>query len=289
MNRILKNGAKLVFAFALILALGMGTENAQGATTYAVNAITETGALTITAGGALGIVTGTNAINIGADAAAKTITIGNATGATAVAVNSGTGDITLTTADDLVINGVAASDYTIGAATTTGTITIGGTAQTGAIAIGDTAASIVSEISIGGGNGVKTAINIGDGTGANGINIGGAASTVTVNGAFVASEEVIFSGIETIAAGGTTTALDLTESLHSIDADAGGDIFTLADGTIGQVMTIAMLSATGVATITPANLAGGTSVTLNAAGETVILQFVDTEWYIMGGNAYTVI
>lgn len=96
-------------------------------------------------------------------------------------------------------------------------------------------------------------------------------------------------GIQTIAAGGTTTAADLTKSLISVDADAGGDIVTLADGTIGQIITFAMASATGVLTLTPANLAGGTSVTMNAAGETVILQFVDTQWYIMGGNAYTVV
>jgi hypothetical protein len=100
---------------------------------------------------------------------------------------------------------------------------------------------------------------------------------------------VIFSGIETIAAAGGSAALSLTKSLHSVDADAGGDIFTLANGTIGQVMTIAMKSSTGTATITPTNLAGGASVTFNAAGDTVILQFVDTEWYILGGNSYTVV
>lgn len=114
-------------------------------------------------------------------------------------------------------------------------------------------------------------------------------SAFDLNGELNASAAVIFSGIETIAAGGTTTAADLTKSLISVDADAGGDIVTLADGTIGQIITFACLSATGVLTLTPANLSGGTSVTMNAAGETVKLQFVDTEWYIMGGNAYTVI
>lgn len=116
-----------------------------------------------------------------------------------------------------------------------------------------------------------------------------AETTLAVTGQSDLKAAVLFSGIETIAGGGTTTALSLTKSLHSIDADAGGDIFTLADGTIGQLMTITCLSATGVATITPANLNGGTSVTMNAAGESVILQFVDTNWYILGGNAYTVI
>lgn len=109
------------------------------------------------------------------------------------------------------------------------------------------------------------------------------AGNATVGGKF------ILSGTETIAAGGTSTALSLTKSVHYIDADAGGDIFTLADGVAGQVMAILLTSSTGVATITPTNLAGGTSVTLNADGEAVLLMFQDTEWFILGGNGYTII
>ena len=116
-----------------------------------------------------------------------------------------------------------------------------------------------------------------------------AGDLVLSGGNINASNKIIFSGIETIAGGGTTTALDLAKTLHNIDADAGGDIFTLADGTIGQIMFISCVSATGVCTVTPGNLSGGTSVTLNAAGDCVILMFVDTQWYIMGGNGYSVI
>lgn len=106
----------------------------------------------------------------------------------------------------------------------------------------------------------------------------------------IIDKALAFSGLETLAAGNTTTALSLEEVRHSIDADAGGDIFTLADGSLdGQIMIITMLSATGIATVTPANLAGGTSVTMNAAGESVVLQFTGGTWYIIGGNAYTVI
>jgi len=112
---------------------------------------------------------------------------------------------------------------------------------------------------------------------------------VTSGGNLNISNKIIFSGIETIAGGGGTTAADLAKTLHSVDADAGGDIITLADGTIGQIMYFACPSGTGVVTITPANLAGGTSVTLNAEGDTVVLMFVDTQWYIMGGNGYSVI
>ena len=41
--------------------------------------------------------------------------------------------------------------------------------------------------------------------------------------------KIIHTSTETIAAGGTSTALDLTKYHHDIDADAGGDTFTLAD------------------------------------------------------------
>jgi hypothetical protein len=100
--------------------------------------------------------------------------------------------------------------------------------------------------------------------------------------------KVIFAGTETIAAAGTSTALDLAKTVHYVDADAGGDTFTLADGVEGQIMTIAMASSTGVATITPTNLRGGTSVTFNAAGDSVVLQFIAAEWNILGGNSYGV-
>lgn len=103
------------------------------------------------------------------------------------------------------------------------------------------------------------------------------------------SAELIASATETIAAGGTSTALDLTKVWHHLDADAGGDTFTVADGTTGQIIICTMESATGTATITPANLAGGTSVTFNAAGDSVILGFIDAQWYILGGNSYAVV
>lgn len=113
------------------------------------------------------------------------------------------------------------------------------------------------------------------------LNNGSSNATVT-NG-------ISFSGIETIAGGGTSTALDLTQAIASIDADAGGDIFTLAAGSEGQVIKVAMLSATGIATVTPVSLTGGTSVTMNAAGETVEFTYINSTWYVTGGNAYTVI
>ena len=54
----------------------------------------------------------------------------------------------ITGSGNVAINGVAASNYTIGASTTTGTITIGGTAQTGVINIGNV--STAPAINLGG-------------------------------------------------------------------------------------------------------------------------------------------
>lgn len=124
-----------------------------------------------------------------------------------------------------------------------------------------------------------------DETGLVDIKVGG----LNITGQLDAKEAVIFSGTETIAAGGGTTALDLAKSGHLIDADAGGDIFTLADGVDGQIKDIGCLSATGLCTITPNSLAGGVSITLNTAGGSVSLRFMTSSWYIMGGNTFTVI
>lgn len=103
----------------------------------------------------------------------------------------------------------------------------------------------------------------------------------------IGGPKLITAATETIAAGGTTTALSLSKTVHYIDADAGGDAFTLAAGTTGQIMTILMKSSTGVATITPAGLAGSTNILLNTVGEAVILQAMDSKWFIIGGNGYT--
>jgi len=96
------------------------------------------------------------------------------------------------------------------------------------------------------------------------------------------------SSTETIAAGGTTTALDLTKYHHDVDADAGGDIITIADGTVGQSVLLVAKSATGTVTITPSTLIGGTSVTFNAAGDSVLLYYTASGWVIVGGNSYAV-
>jgi len=114
--------------------------------------------------------------------------------------------------------------------------------------------------------------------------------TLTVSWTTSLDAAVIYWGTETIAAGWTTTALDLTKTVHDIDSDAGGDIFTLANGTVWQIQICVLKSATWVATITPATFLGWTSVTLNAAWDTVMFVYQATlGWSIIGGNSYAVV
>lgn len=98
------------------------------------------------------------------------------------------------------------------------------------------------------------------------------------------------SGIQDIPAGGTSTVLVLTNSVFTVGADAGGDIGTLANGTAGQIAYIICEDATGTFTITPATFNGGTSVTFNALGDSVVLMYnTGLGWSIVGGNSYAII
>jgi hypothetical protein len=57
--------------------------------------------------------------------------------------------------------------------------------------------------------------------------------------------------------------------------------FTLADGVEGQELFIILAeqSGAGDAVVTPANLAGGTTLTFDAAGEMTLLKFMHGEWH----------
>ena len=200
--------------------------------------------------------------------------------------------LTITSSDDHAIavgpNGETNPVFRVDASTSS--------AATGVLITGAAAASGVAVAAVSSGTNENLTI---DAKGSGTITLNGTATgAVTITPATTITglatltagidAKVIFAGTETIAAGGTSTALALTKTVHYIDADAGGDTFTLADGVEGQIMSIAMASATGTATITPANLRGGTSVTFNAAGDSVMLQFIASSWNIMGGNSYGV-
>jgi hypothetical protein len=82
-------------------------------------------------------------------------------------------------------------------------------------------------------------------------------------------------------------AVDLTSELTTI-ASAGAIALTLADGVANQRKVITMITDGGDATLTPAHMQGGTTITFNDVGDTVSLVFAGTKWAIISNNGATV-
>ncbi|HUD07649.1 MAG TPA: hypothetical protein VMQ52_01045, partial [Candidatus Saccharimonadales bacterium] len=95
-----------------------------------------------------------------ASAATLNIGITTANGIQIGSVTNTTTGVTISTAQNFTLNGVAASNYTIAAATTTGTIAIGGTSQTGALTVGASGSANTENIGTGVG---ATTLNLGTG------------------------------------------------------------------------------------------------------------------------------
>jgi len=96
---------------------------------------------------------------------------------------------------------------------------------------------------------------------------------------------------QTITASGSSQAADLTSAVTLIDATSATAPTTLAAAsTDGQIKTILNSSTggTNAVTITPSNFKQGTTVTLNAPGESVTMIYKSSFWYIIGGEGYVV-
>ena len=91
------------------------------------------------------------------------------------------------------------------------------------------------------------------------------------------------------ADGSTTTAVNVTTAVTEINATSATHSCALADGNDGQIKIIldTSTSGTNAITITPTNLAGYTTISMNAPGESVICMFKNSKWYVIGGNGYT--
>ena len=90
--------------------------------------------------------------------------------------------------------------------------------------------------------------------------------------------------------GSSTTAIEITNPVTEVDATSATASCTLADGSNGQIKTIINVSTSGTnaVTITPSNLRGHTTITLNAPGETVTCMFKNSNWNIIAGHNFTV-
>ena len=80
-------------------------------------------------------------------------------------------------------------------------------------------------------------------------------------------------------------AVNITSLATAFTSTATGNALTLADGAQGQLKTIIYVAEaaggdTGV--LTPTNLGSATTITFNAVGDSVTLQFASTDWWVVG-------
>lgn len=125
---------------------------------------------------------------------------------------------------------------------------------------------------------------------------------VTVDSVLLKDGGVSNSGLTMIAAfypqvvqndivAGAGGAISVANYLTTVNTDAGGDAFTLANGTqIGQMKKILLVvDGGGDAVITPATaLAGGTTITFNDATDFVILQWSGAAWVVLENSGTTI-
>jgi len=103
----------------------------------------------------------------------------------------------------------------------------------------------------------------------------------TTNASYGAS---ITGGIESFSGAG---ALNLTDLITEVTT-TGANALTLANGSAGQVKIITMIVDGGNGTLTPATLAGGTTITFADVGDGVVLVYGTAGWVVVGNNGATI-
>jgi len=267
-------------------------------------------------GGGADYTTGTFSGNMTlGDASGDTITVtGTATFAESATFTSGltsNGAITLGAGDDLI--GSATSDITINTnkftvAGASGDTVIAGTCGvtglltcTAGLSVGTTVTlagdgdvldsngnELLSFVATGSAVNEFTFTNAATGNGIDLSATGGDANIDIVlspkgSGAVSVSGGLILSEITTSSGAG---AVAITGGLHEVTTTGTGDALTLANGTAGQrlcVVYVAEAAGGDTAVITPTTLAGGSTITLNALGDSCDLVYSSTGgWYVLG-------
>ena len=91
--------------------------------------------------------------------------------------------------------------------------------------------------------------------------------------------------VQTLSGAG---AIDVVTGVTEVTTTAA-DALTLANGTVGQIKIIVMKADGGVGTITPTTFAGGTTITMNDVGDSVMLTYATTiGWVLVANNGCTI-
>jgi hypothetical protein len=82
-------------------------------------------------------------------------------------------------------------------------------------------------------------------------------------------------------------AVNITTLTTTFTSTGAGNALTLVDGVAGQfkaVVYVAEAAGGDTGVLTPTNFGNGTTITFNAIGESVLLQFLGTDWWIVSNN-----
>ena len=95
---------------------------------------------------------------------------------------------------------------------------------------------------------------------------------------------------EAITADASSQVANITSAVTEVDATSAVGNLSLADGAEGQIKTFINVSTSGTnnVVITPTNLRGGTTITINAEGETVTCLFKNAKWNVIAGHGFAV-
>ena len=95
---------------------------------------------------------------------------------------------------------------------------------------------------------------------------------------------------QAITADASSQVANVTSAVTEINATSSTGAISLADGSDGQIKIFINTSTsnTNNVVITPTNLRGGTTITLNAQGETVVCIFKNSNWNVIGGHGFVV-
>lgn len=80
-------------------------------------------------------------------------------------------------------------------------------------------------------------------------------------------------------------AVNITSLATAFTSTAAGNALTLADGAQGQLKTVIYVAETAggdTGVLTPTNLGSATTITFNAVGDSATLQFIGTDWWVVG-------
>jgi hypothetical protein len=245
---------------------------------FALLGITTTAGLDVD-GGIINLNASSNfAVNVATGTSTGTVSIGSGTGAQAVAIASGTGDVTITSTDDIVIQGTTGSVVGIATNAFAQTVNIGTGGAAQAVTVGSTTTTSATTIQSGSGH-----VNVA--AGANNLNI--TAATTAITGAATVSTTLGVTGKTTLTGGvvlpatmaGTATLTNGTVTVATAGVDTLSKIF-LSIGTPTNLTVNVSAPAASIIDATSFVINGNLAdSTVNAADDTTTVN-----WFIVNPN-----